>query len=241
MQTISKKTVGEIAAANPASAQVFERLGIDYCCGGNHSLSIACARANVPVERVAQLLEQPAGEEQPAVREDAPLGELTRHIVQRHHTFIREESPRIQELLVKVCAKHGPAHPELSRLKALFETLVSELMQHLMKEECILFPYIEALHAGALPRMCFASVESPIAVMTAEHESAGEILSGMRALADGYRPPAEACASFQALYRALEEFECDLHWHVHLENNILFPRAIALEQQIRRSAILGME
>ncbi len=241
MQSILEKTVGEIVAADPASARVFEQLGIDYCCGGNHSLSIACARVSVPVETVASLLEQCAGEADPAVRDDAPLGEVTRHIVQRHHAFIREQSPRIQELLVKVCARHGPAHPELSRFKALFETLVCELMQHLMKEERILFPYIEALGAGVLPRACFGSVESPIAVMTAEHESAGEILAAMRALADGYRPPADACASFQALYRSLEEFERDLHWHVHLENNILFPRAIAREQQARASAILGME
>lgn len=241
MQSILEKTVGEIAAANPASTRVFEQFGIDYCCGGNHSLSIACARANVPVEMVAPLLKQCAQETYPAVRDDAPLRELTRHIVQRHHAFIREESPRIQELLVKVCAKHGAAHPELSRLKALFETLVGELMQHLMKEERVLFPYIEGLSEGALPRACFASVESPIAVMTAEHESAGEILSGMRALASGYRPPPDACASFQALYRALEEFERDLHWHVHLENNILFPRAIAREQQARANAIVGME
>lgn len=241
MQSILEKTVGEIAAANPASARVFERFGIDYCCGGNHSLSIACARAKVPVERLAPLLEQAGGEAYPSVWDDAPLRELTRHIVQRHHAFIREEAPRIEELLAKVRAKHGAAHPELSRLKALFETLAGELMQHLMKEERMLFPYIDALDEGVLPRACFASVQSPVAVMTAEHESAGEILAAMRALADGYRPPAAACASFQALYRALEEFERDLHWHVHLENNILFPRAIAREQETRGSAILGTE
>jgi regulator of cell morphogenesis and NO signaling len=165
------------------------------------------------------------------VSNDAPLSELTRHIVERHHRFIRDESPRIQGLLMKVCEKHGRTHKELLDLKALFDTVTQELGEHMMKEERVLFPYIQRLSEEAEPPpACFASVESPIATMTADHKKAGAILAKMRALSGGYQPPASACATFQALYRALEAFERDLHWHVHLENNILFPRAIAFER-----------
>jgi regulator of cell morphogenesis and NO signaling len=229
----SEQTVREIALGNPASTRVFETLGIDYCCCGNHSLSVACARASVPVERVVGLLEQCAHPITKDVPNDASQGELTWHIVERHHGFVRRESPRILGLLDKVHGKHGRAHSELSELKDLFATLTQELTEHMLKEERMLFPYIQALGDAVPPSGCFASVESPIAVMTAEHENAGAILSKMRALSHGYRPPEDACPTFHALYGALEEFERDLHWHVHLENNILFPRAIAAERERR--------
>jgi regulator of cell morphogenesis and NO signaling len=229
MDTISEQTVREIAVANPASTRVFETLGIDYCCGGNRSLSIACALANVPLENVLRLLDEAALAPGDEVPDGAPLRDLTRFIVERHHAYVRSESPRIQGLFTKVRAKHGPAHPELAQLDVLFAMLSQELAEHMLKEEKILFPYIQSLgHAST--RACFATIESPIAVMIAEHENAGAILGQLRALSNGYQPAASACPSFQALYRALEEFERDLHRHVHLENNILFPRAIAAER-----------
>jgi len=235
MRTTAEQTVREIALANPASAQVFERLGIDYCCGGNHSLSAACARANVPLEAAKRLLAECGEPVNQDVANGASLGEMTQHIVQRHHGFIRRESPRIKELFRKVCDKHGRAHPELLNLKPLFDTLSEELDEHMTKEERILFPYIQTLNDEASPSACFASVESPIAVMMADHENAGAILAKMRTLASGYQPPESACPTYQALYRALEEFERDLHWHVHLENNIVFPRAIAAERNRRNT------
>ena len=229
----SEQTVREIAIANPSSTRIFEALGIDYCCGGNHALSVACARASVPVERVVGLLEQCAEPSTQDVPNDASLGELTRHIVDRHHGYVRRESPRIQALLIKVQGKDGFAHPELTEIKALFDALAQELGEHMLKEERILFPYIQALGDGAVPSACFGSVESPIAVMIADHENAGSALAKMRVLSDGYQPPQGACPTFHALYAALEEFERDLHWHVHLENNILFPRAIAADRERR--------
>jgi regulator of cell morphogenesis and NO signaling len=235
MHTTSERTIREIVVDNPAGARVFETLGIDYCCGGNHSLSSACERANVPIETVIGLLEKCTQPITEAAYNDAPLGEVTRHIVERHHGFVRRESPRIQGLLNKVYDKHGRAHEELSDLKALFATLTEELAGHMMKEERILFPYIQALSGAAEPSACFGSVESPIAAMIADHETAGAILSKMRALSHGFKPPEDACATFHALYQALEEFERDLHWHVHLENNILFPRAIAAERDRRKT------
>jgi regulator of cell morphogenesis and NO signaling len=230
MSITPEQTVREIVIAHPQSARVFETLGIDYCCGAKQSLDAACARANVSLETVSRLLAecvQPIPHEAPY---NATLGELTRHIVDRHHGFIRQESPRIERLFDKVCNKHGRAHTALSDLKTWFTTLTQELSEHMMKEEQILFPYIESLGDASASPACFGSVSNPIAAMIAEHEDAGAILWKMRVLSDGYRPPAAACPTFRALYQALEEFEHDLHWHVHLENSILFPRAIAAEQ-----------
>lgn len=239
MPAISEQLVREIATANPAAARVFEDLGIDYCCGGNRSLSAACASANVAVETVLGLLETSQPPSETRAWNHAPLSDLTRHIVEHHHGFVRLESPRILSLLDKVSTKHGPAHPELSQISELFASLASELEEHMKIEEYILFPYIESLTCAAEPTACFASVESPIQVMVDDHESAGAILSKIHALTGGYQPPADACAAFQTLYRKLEEFERDLHWHVHLENNILFPRAIAAEQERGKASALA--
>jgi len=239
MPAISEQLIREIATANPAAARVFEDLGIDYCCGGNRSLRAACASANVPVETVLGRLETCRQPSESSAWNHAPLGDLTRHIVDRHHGFVRRESPRILSLLDKVSKKHGPAHPELSQISDLFACLAAELAEHMTKEERILFPYIEALSGPAEPSACFASVESPIQVMIADHENAGAILSKIRALTSGYRTPGDACAAFQTLYRLLEDFERDLHWHVHLENNILFPRAIAAEQERSKAPALA--
>jgi regulator of cell morphogenesis and NO signaling len=227
MKVTSEQSVAEIATANPAAARVFERLGIDYCCGGKLSLRAACERANVALAAALESLErrQPAQEQSAPV--DAPLGDLTRYIVERHHNFVRRESPRIQALLAKVSQKHGRSHGELFEVQRLFAALDGELAQHMMKEERILFPYIEARAGGITAPACFGSVENPIAQMIADHEDAGAILSEVRALTNGYTPPEGACPTFRALYAALEEFERDLHWHVHLENNIVFPRAIS--------------
>ena len=236
MRTTSELTVREIAVENPAATRVFETLGIDYCCGGKRSLSAACAAANVPLETAIGLLNACDRTQESDVPNDAALGVITRHIVERHHGYVRSESPRIAGLLAKVCGKHGAAHPELSEVQSAFTALAADLAAHMMKEERILFPYIEALSGLVPPAACFDTVESPIAAMIADHEDAGEILSKIRALTNGYQAPQGVCPTFQALYRALEEFERDLHRHVHLENNILFPRAISAERELRNAA-----
>ena len=199
-------------------------------------LSAACERAKVPIATALQMLEACDASPEHRVLDDAPLGEITQYIVAKHHSYVRSESPRIKTLLTKVVNKHGRSHGELSEVQALFATLADELAQHMMKEEQILSPYIESLGGAAEPRACFPTVESPITVMIADHENAGAILARLRELTNGYEPPQGACPTFQALYRALQEFEQDLHWHVHLENNILFPRAIAAERE-RRNAL----
>lgn len=238
MQTISEKTVREIAIENPASMRVFESLGIDYCCGGKTPLSEACSRARIELDRVLELLTAadrvfPGPEE--ADWRGKPLGGLIAYIVGKHHALVRQETPRIASLLLKVAAKHGPAHPEIMQIEVLFTAIGQELSSHMRKEEQVLFPYIERMEEAAsngipAPAACFASVQMPIANMVSEHDDAGGLLRNIRGLLNGYTAPSEACPTFLALYRGLEEFERDLHQHIHLENNILFPGAIELEQ-----------
>ncbi len=234
MTVTDEQTVRNIAIANPAATRVFENFGIDYCCGGNVSLSAACARANTSIESVAEALQACEQTQEVEAPYDAPLGDLTRYIVERHHEFVRRESRRIDTLLAKVDERHGRAHAELPRVRALFAALSQELAAHMTKEERVLFPYIEALAGPVAPSACFDSVGSPIAVMIADHEDAGAILLKIRSLTNGHTAPEGACSAFRALYGALGEFERDLHRHVHLENNILFPRAISAERELRR-------
>ena len=239
----TNQTVRDIVVENPAAVKVFESLGIDYCCGGKLPFEEACARANVPIARAIELLAQapPSGDSETA-RDwaDASIAEITAHVVSRHHGYVRRESPRLQGLLEKVDGRHGPAHPEIASIKDLFSALIQELFAHMMKEERILFPYLESLDAsrngGVVPSACFGSVRNPIENMLADHDDAGELLARMRALSGGYQAPAGACSTYLALYQGLEEFERDLHRHIHLENNILFPRAVEMEQSLQAVA-----
>jgi regulator of cell morphogenesis and NO signaling len=237
MNAIAEKTVAEIALENPAGVRVFESLGIDYCCGGKRPLTDACARARVDVHRVLMLLQE-AGQEsltpEPEEWSARPLGELIQYIVEKHHAFVRRETPRLETLLAKVVARHSTGHTEMKRIEELFVVIGQELSTHLMKEEEILFPYIrrmeQAIQAGGkVPPAFFGSVRRPITNMIAEHDDAGALLSQIRNLTNDYLAPEDACPTLLALYRGLEEFERDLHRHVHLENNILFPKAVEME------------
>jgi regulator of cell morphogenesis and NO signaling len=238
MQTIAEKTVREIAVENPSSIQVFESLGIDYCCGGKRPLSDACASVGVDVGRVLRLLDEAGRVPQtPQSREwnEKPLRDLMAHIVETHHGFVRRETPRILSLLSKVVAKHGPTHPEILQIEQLFTAIGGELSTHMLREEQVLFPYVERMEQAVLagnpvPPAFFGTVKHPIANMLAEHDNAGALLARIRELSNGYHAPGDACPTFLALYLGLENFERDLHHHIHLENNILFPRAVEMEQ-----------
>jgi regulator of cell morphogenesis and NO signaling len=224
-------TVGSLAAQYPAATRIFERLGIDYCCGGSVPLADACSAKGV--EWTAVLSEAEAGGSQKAGTDwqTAPLPELIEHIVSAHHVYLRTNLPRIEALLGKVRAAHSRNHGEmLERVSPIFEALKDELLSHLDKEEQILFPMIRQLAAGrpqAAHSHC-GSVSNPIRVMLMEHDSAGDALAALRSATSDYRLPEDACNTFKALYFELSELEKDLHQHIHLENNILFPRAIAL-------------
>ena len=233
-----EKTVRELAVENPASTRIFESLGIDYCCGGGKSLRAACDAAKLDLNRVISLLDEKPlkpGERKWATE---PLSELIQHIVDKHHVFTRNEINRLELLLNKVCGVHGKNHPELLKIHDHFTGLSQELKLHMMKEEQILFPYICRMEEAAVENhpmvpAPFGTVQHPVRMMVMEHDSAGESLSAIKEASNDYSAPADACISYKTLYAALKEFEADLHQHIHLENNILFPRAIAVEEKIR--------
>jgi regulator of cell morphogenesis and NO signaling len=235
--TFSTETkVNEIALSNPQASHILEDAGIDYCCGGGKTLKEACLRASVPPDEILRQLRLNAERVGPdeAQWTSAPLAALTKHIQDRHHQYIRDAIPRLRALLAKIREKHGRNHRELSELEKLFADVAREMLMHMQKEEQILFPFIDSLERaenGGAPveTPFFQTVKNPIYSMMKEHDSAGELMRQIRFSTNGYKAPADACTSYQAAYQGLEEFEKDLHLHVHLENNILFPRAVELE------------
>ncbi len=238
MNVTMEKTVRELALERPGAARVFEKLGIDYCCGGKQTLGQACQAAGVPVDRVLEALEVARYSGPDAAKgrdwQTGSLADLISHIKNTHHKYTREETARLGPLFDKVCSVHGNNHPELLDLRETFRGLARELTTHLMKEEMVLFPYIERMEESVLQKEPilpppFGTVQNPVAMMEHEHDSAGNALRALRAASNGYTAPADGCVSYQTLYKTLAELEADLHQHIHLENNILFPRAIALE------------
>jgi regulator of cell morphogenesis and NO signaling len=235
----SETTLRSIALEQPATIRVFERFHLDYCCGGNRSLAEACAEKGIAVENVLIPLQEAVQGKQAAeaAPDPASLTGLIRHIVETHHAYIRAETPRLLFMARKVAGKHGPNHPEALVIDGNMAQLADELMSHMMKEESILFPYIEGLERardgkGELPHACFGTVESPIRMMIMEHEGAAALLEEMRKATNGFTPWEGACPTSSGLYHGVAEFERDLHRHVHLENNLLFPRALELEKSV---------
>jgi regulator of cell morphogenesis and NO signaling len=230
------QTVREIALEQPSSIRVFEHYGIDYCCGGRKPLAEACAVSGVEVDAVIAALEAAATIAAARIEDwqQKPLKELAAHIIATHHAYVKRELPRLAELAQKVVNRHGATRAELPAIQSALAKLDEELTQHLAKEEAVLFPYIVQLeHARAAgtsrPASCFGTVANPIAMMTQEHEAAGTLLAEMRRLSGNFTTPEEGCPTYHAFYDGLREFEQDLHQHIHLENNILFPRAIEME------------
>src|SRR5450631_2507146 len=231
------RTVGEIAAEIPSATREFEKLGIDYCCGGNRTLNEACAEANISVDEALARLEEGLASTRTAASQDWQkqlLADLISHITTTHHVFVREERARIEALATKVVGVHGKNHPELLQVQQVFSALAAELSVHLMKEEQILFPYVLRMEESALagepvPPAMFGTVVNPVRMMMQEHDGAGDSLRSLRSITTDYKLPEDACISYRTLYQALQGFEADLHQHIHLENNILFPRAVAME------------
>jgi len=234
----SEMTVRDVALQVPQSTRLFESLKIDYCCGGNQPLGQACASAGVDVDDVMEMLAGVESNETGVLDfQNASLPELITHILDTHHVFTKAEMDRLESLTDKVLNAHGGNHPELVHLDELLTRLCDDLKPHMFKEEQILFPYMMALVQAAdqnrpVPFAQFGTVNNPIRMMMREHDTAGEILREMRLLTSDYKVPADACISYQTLYQALENFEKDLHQHIHLENNILFPKALDLERKL---------
>ena len=233
--TATTQTVREIALEQPTSIRVFEQYGIDYCCGGRKPLSEACIAGNLELDTVIAALEAAAKKPDPDVENwAASLESLSSHIVATHHAYVKRELPRLAQLAQKVVNRHGATKTELPVIAATLTQLDEELTQHLAKEEAVLFPYVASLEQSvslgtAKPHSCFGTVANPIAMMTREHAAAGSLMAEIHHLSGNFTTPEDACPTFHAFYDGLREFEKDLHKHIHLENNILFPRAIELE------------
>ncbi len=234
----SEETLGQIAAADLRKAEVFKKYGLDFCCGGKKTLKQACAEKGLDVTVVEQALQQVA---KTSDTHALPFGEwkldfLADYIVNTHHSYVKKSLPGLLEYAAKVASVHGAQHPELLRIQALVEAINEELLSHMMKEEKVLFPYIKVLvHAvdgeGQPGAVHFGTIQNPVSVMEAEHEMVGGYLAEINTLSNNYALPADACASYALLYKMLAAFEEDLHIHVHLENNMLFPKALKMEKQ----------
>jgi regulator of cell morphogenesis and NO signaling len=232
--------VGQLAAERPGSVRVLEHFGIDYCCGGRTPLSQACALKGIDVRTVISALDSEASLNTTSARSevaaDTSLAELADQIVATHHDYLRREMPRLGGLLAKVVAAHLSRRPELREVEGVFAQLRDELECHMLKEEWVLFPIIKQLEAATVGQNGHSgSVHVPILMMEHEHAAAGAALERMSDLTNGYVPPADACNSHRALLRGLAELQSDLHVHIHKENNILFPRASALEAALRNA------
>jgi regulator of cell morphogenesis and NO signaling len=235
--TATIQTVREIALEQPTAIRVFEQFGIDYCCGGRKPLAEACAAGNLEVAKVIAALEAAAKKPYPDGENwtGKSLESLSSHIVATHHAYVKRELPRLAQLAQKIVNRHGSTKAELPVIAATLTQLDEELSQHLAKEEAVLFPYVASLEqsvslGAAKPHSCFGTVANPIAMMTREHDVAGTLMAEIHRLSGAFTTPEDACPTFHAFYDGLREFERDLHQHIHLENNILFPRAIELEE-----------
>ena len=239
MENIRNKSVGEIVKLDFRAADVFSSYGIDFCCGGKISVAEACANAKTEESFVVSALENLKSQQGSAVHDfdSWDIGFLADYIIHTHHQFVSKSIQQILPLAQKVADVHGDNHEEVELINELFQELAEDMLAHMQKEEGVLFPYIKKLAADdsagkCSDASCFGTVMGPISVMEREHESAGVILKEMFRLSDGYTPPEDACNTFRVLYGNLKEFEDNLHRHIHLENNILFPKAIELEHAL---------
>lgn len=233
MSTFDLSTpIGRVVAEQPASARLFERLDVDYCCGGDRSLRVACAEAGLDPATVIRMLETDAepidaDASQKTSRDwtTAPLDDLIDHIETTHHTYLRRELPQLEKLLAKVAHVHGTTAPWISSVKEVFDDLRPRMEEHIEKEEEAVFPFIRACAARESPSASDTLDGDPIALMEEEHDETGAALKRIRTLTRDFTPPAGACDSFRTLMDGLDGLEAYTHQHVHKENSILFPRA----------------
>lgn len=237
MNITKESTVAEVVTHNIKTADVFKKHGIDFCCGGGISIEKACKKHHVSFEEMEKELLNINNPTSNAYNYDAwKLDFLVDHIANIHHSYVTENTPILLQYAAKVAKVHGHHYKEVVEINRLFNEVSQELASHMKKEELILFPFIKQLVKAdkkglkvKIPH--FGTVNNPIAMMEEEHENAGDIFKEIKQLSNNYIPPNAACNTFKALYAKLEEFEQDLHQHIHLENNILFPKAILLEQK----------
>lgn len=232
------KTIGEMVAQDYRKASIFKKYGLDFCCGGNKTLDKVCAEKGIDLIEITEALNTVDHSTLTSTTDfnTLELDALIDHIISTHHKYVAETIPLLTEFSQKVAKVHGAANPEVVEIYQYYQTVAAELALHMQKEELMLFPNIRRMvlanrSGEQFAPQPFGTIANPIHSMEAEHESAGEAMQSIRDLSNNYTPPAHACNTYRVLYSKLEEFENDLHQHVHLENNILFPKAILLEQE----------
>ena len=236
MNTLEQLTVGEYVANDFRTAALFSKYGIDFCCKGNRTLEEVCAKKDinpVELEKEIQAVLETKNENTIDFKSWSPTL-LIEYILEKHHSYVEEKIPVLLQFLEKLCKVHGERHPELFEINSLFKMSAGDLTQHMKKEELILFPFIQKMVKAQkenqpIQEPHFGTVENPIAMMKDEHSVEGERFDKIATLTDGFTPPEDACSTYKVTYQMLKEFEQDLHKHIHLENNILFPKAIRLQ------------
>lgn len=238
MNTITQKQVGAFVAEDYRTAAVFSKYGIDFCCKGHRTLEEVCAKNGIETSELVDSLEGVLNSQanQSIDYKSWPLDLLIDYIEKKHHRYVEEKSPVLKQFLDKLCKVHGERHPELFEINSLFLASAGELAQHMKKEELVLFPFVKKLVKAELTNTPieapgFGTVKNPIAMMMQEHDNEGERFRKIAEITDGYTPPADACNTYKVTFAMLKEFEEDLHLHIHLENNILFPAAEKLEKE----------
>lgn len=239
VESLNNKTIGELVAEDLRKADVFKKYGIDFCCKGNVTIEAACEKKNIDSQALKHDLIEIDNKNSKELDNYSgwDLSDLSDHIVTVHHAYVVQSLPIINEFMIKVCKVHGAHNPELYEISKYFGEVAAELTSHMPKEECMLFPYIKEMNIAnktntPLAHPGFGTIKNPIRMMEEEHVSAGNNMEKVRELADNFTPPAHACATYKVLFFKLEEFETDLHQHIHLENNILFKKAIELEEKL---------
>ncbi len=234
--SITKETViGDLVAKDYRTASVFKKHKIDFCCNGNRTIDEACNQREIDPSNLIQQLEEAMVSYSPTASDYAswPLDLLADYVEKKHHRYVETKIPEILPFLEKIIRVHGEHHPELAEVGELFEASAGELTMHMKKEELMLFPYIrkmvKAKQEGTTAQAPFGTVQNPIRMMMHEHDTEGERFRKIAALTNNYEPPADGCNTYRVTFAMLKEFEEDLHLHIHLENNILFPKSIALE------------
>ncbi|OXA86438.1 iron-sulfur cluster repair di-iron protein [Flavobacterium hercynium] len=238
MENLKEKTIGSFVAEDFRTAAVFSKFKIDFCCKGNRTVTEVCEKQNIDADTLLQNVYDVLESDTSGNIDfnSWPLDLLADYIEKTHHRYVEEKSQVLLAFLDKLCKVHGANHPELFRINELFIGCAGELSQHMKKEELMLFPFVKRMvktkeSDGILTQPSFGTVSNPIAMMMHEHDGEGERFREIAELTNNYNPPADACTTYKVTFAMLKEFEEDLHKHIHLENNILFPKAVLLEQE----------
>jgi regulator of cell morphogenesis and NO signaling len=245
MENINSLTLAQLVKTNHKAGTVFEKYHLDFCCKGKRTLEQACTEQQLPLTEVVTELETVFSKEGSQVGpdfENIRPSDLCDYIINTHHSYVKNEMPQIYAWLQKVASKHGERHPEMYKIYELFAAVKEEMEIHMKKEEMVLFPRIKELQKLAESdnpnlQISITYLQSPITIMEQEHDHAGGMLNEIRILSNDYTPPMDACTTYQLSFAALKAFEMDLHQHVHLENNILFPKSIQLFQKLQKAVL----